>query len=176
MSDPASGMAALNQRVARARRAAPPPRLPRPADSTPPEPEAPASNPNPAATTTLSPPPNRVRRATPSPASPAAATSADSAENPQPPRAADRPAPASRSEELLDALSTASSNVTLGARVRQPLDQLLTDIVYETRQHGVRTTKVELIEMALAWLATLDRDAVADTVLEFRTRTTRASR
>ena len=50
MSDPASGMAALNQRVARARRAAPPPRLPRPADSTPPEPEAPASNPNPAAT------------------------------------------------------------------------------------------------------------------------------
>ena len=46
--------------------------------------------------------------------------------------------------------------VMLGARVRVPLDDLLNDLVHEARHHQVRTSKVELVELALLSLAGVD--------------------
>jgi hypothetical protein len=61
----------------------------------------------------------------------------------------------------------------LGARVRRPLDDLLADAVHSARQHQVRTSKVELVELALLSLADLDGATLAERVRRFRSETSR---
>lgn len=155
MTDSApNGLAALDDRIVRARRTTLPPRQPRPAAAVAPATPEPEVQNQPVAekpTAGRSQPARETSKARRAPAAAAAASG--------------------RSAELLDELAAATGTVTLGARVRQPLDQLLADLVYQTRRAGVRTTKVELIELALAQLANLDPDAVPSAVLEFRTRT-----
>ena len=75
-------------------------------------------------------------------------------------------------EELVRALQDAPT-VMLGARVRVPLDDLLNDLVHEARHHQVRTSKVELVELALLSLAGVDPAVVAERVREFRSQTGR---
>jgi len=150
MTDSApNGLAALDDRIVRARRTTLPPRQPRPAAAVTPEVQNQPVAEKP--TAGRSQPARKTSKARRAPAAAAAASG--------------------RSAELLDELAAATGTVTLGARVRQPLDQLLADLVYQTRRAGVRTTKVELIELALAQLANLGPDAVPSAVLEFRTRT-----
>lgn len=66
--------------------------------------------------------------------------------------------------------------VNLAIRVRRPLDDRLADLIHTLRQRGVRTSKVELIEMLLWELP--DPLAGADEVLErlgrFRVSASRA--
>jgi hypothetical protein len=71
-------------------------------------------------------------------------------------------------EALADAPTT-----MLGARVRTPLDDLLADAVYAARQHQVRTSKVELVEIALLSFAGLDAETLAEQVRQFRSDTNR---
>jgi hypothetical protein len=71
-------------------------------------------------------------------------------------------------EALADAPTT-----MLGARVRTPLDDLLADAVHAARQHQVRTSKVELVEIALLSFAGLDAETLAEQVRQFRSDTNR---
>jgi hypothetical protein len=74
--------------------------------------------------------------------------------------------------DVLKALPDAPT-VMLGARVRVPLDDLLTDLVHEARHHQVRTSKVELVELALLSLVGVDGATIAERVREFRSQTGR---
>lgn len=84
----------------------------------------------------------------------------------------DDEAPANGREALLAVLPDAPT-VMLGARVRRPLDDALSDLVHDVRQHGVRTTKVELIEIALLSLVGTGSADVAEQVMDFRSKTGR---
>jgi hypothetical protein len=61
----------------------------------------------------------------------------------------------------------------LGARVRVPLDDMLSDLVHEARHHQVKTSKVELVELALLSLVGVDGATIADRVREFRSQSGR---
>lgn len=63
----------------------------------------------------------------------------------------------------------------LAIRVRRPLDERLADLVHDLRRHGVRTSKVELIEMLLWELAPTDAPALTARVAAFRRRAPRGS-
>jgi len=149
---PIDGLEALANRVARAKRTVPPPRHPR----TPSDPQA---------ETTPSPTPEVTEAATGAPAPS------------RPRRPASPPAPGQSSankanDDVLKALPDAPT-VMLGARVRVPLDDLLTDLVHEARHHQVRTSKVELVELALLSLVGVDGATIAERVREFRSQTGR---
>jgi hypothetical protein len=73
---------------------------------------------------------------------------------------------------LLEALADAPTTM-LGARVRRPLDDLLADAIHSARQHQVRTSKVELVELALLSLVDLDGATLAERVRQFRSETSR---
>lgn len=66
--------------------------------------------------------------------------------------------------------------VNLAIRVRQPLDDRLVDLIHALRGRGVRTSKVELIEMLLWELP--ESPGGVDDLMErlgrFRTRAPRA--
>lgn len=67
--------------------------------------------------------------------------------------------------------------VNLAIRVRRPLDDQLADIIHSLRGRGVRTSKVELIEMLLWELSTQssDADRVLERLGEFRSWAPRGS-
>jgi hypothetical protein len=58
--------------------------------------------------------------------------------------------------------------VNLAIRVRKPLDDRLADTIHALRGQGVRTSKVELIEMLLWESATADASAVRERLRVFR--------
>lgn len=148
---PVDGLAALTDRVQRAKRSVPPPRRPRAT------PERAAEEGGTPADEALAP--------SPVPVGPPA--------EPGPSVGSGRQPPTSRAQdELLKALPDAPT-VMLGARVRVPLDDLLNDLVHEARHHQVRTSKVELVELALLSLAGVDPAVVAERVREFRSQTGR---
>ena len=140
---PVDGLEALANRVERAKRTVPPPRHPRGAQEAPEVKGDPVEG---------APPP------TPAPSR-------------RPPGPSSKPA-AEPLEAMLTALSDAPA-VMLGARVRVPLDDMLSDLVHEARHHQVKTSKVELVELALLSLVGVDGATIADRVREFRSQSGR---
>jgi len=57
--------------------------------------------------------------------------------------------------------------VNLAIRVRRPLDEHLVDLLHDLRKAGVRSSKVELIEMLL-WELPADTEALRRRLAEFR--------
>jgi hypothetical protein len=149
---PIDGLAALTDRVERAKRSVPPPRRPR-AASDPAAEQAPGTG------------ADQARALNPVPD-----------DHPTQPGLAagdgQQRAPSRAQDALVKALAEAPT-VMLGARIRVPLDDLLNDLVHEARHHQVRTSKVELVELALLSLAGVDPAAVAERVREFRNQTGR---
>jgi hypothetical protein len=123
-----SGIDLMRRRIERASRRPPPaPRAraeaPEPAEATPESAE-------------VAPAPNASVVAEPAP-EPAASAAGEA-------RPARRPAAASRPR-----LAPDLPPVNLAIRVRKPLDDHLADLIHALRRDGVRTSKVELIEMLL---------------------------
>jgi hypothetical protein len=58
--------------------------------------------------------------------------------------------------------------VNLAIRVRKPLDDRLADVIHELRRDGVRTSKVELIEMLLWEMPADQTSAVRERLRQFR--------
>ena len=58
--------------------------------------------------------------------------------------------------------------VNLAIRVRKPLDDRLADVIHELRQDGVRTSKVELIEMLLWEMPEGQTPALRERLRHFR--------
>lgn len=138
------GLEALTERVERGKRRVPPPRRPR------------------AALQPAHEHPDLVHEA------PQSETTIESQTTQRTAPAPAKIAPAPLLEALIDAPTT-----MLGARVRRPLDDLLADAVHSARQHQVRTSKVELVELALLSLADLDGATLAERVRRFRSETSR---
>jgi hypothetical protein len=66
-----------------------------------------------------------------------------------PPATRPAQAPAGHKQRSRTRLAPDLPPVNLAIRVRRPLDDRLVDIIYSLRGRGVRTSKVELIEMLL---------------------------
>ncbi len=58
--------------------------------------------------------------------------------------------------------------VNLAIRVRRPLDDRLADVIHQLRQDGVRTSKVELIEMLLWEMPADQAGALRERLRQFR--------
>lgn len=58
--------------------------------------------------------------------------------------------------------------VNLAIRVRKPLDDRLADVIHELRREGVRTSKVELIEMLLWEMPDDQLPALRERLRQFR--------
>lgn len=157
MAEPEDGLDLIRKRMERASRRPPPPRRPR-ADAAPTE--ASSSGEGRGAT---------VAFGSAAPAAPVAVPAAVSGspvpDAPAPPagrarrapgRAVARPAPDAPLRLAADLPS-----VNLAIRVRRPLDDRLADLIHRLRQDGVRTSKVELIEMLLWELGPRPEDAVS---------------
>jgi hypothetical protein len=56
----------------------------------------------------------------------------------------------------------------LAIRVRRPLDERLADLIHALRRAGVRTSKVEMVEMLLWELPEDDHQAVRERLRRFR--------
>ena len=149
-----SGLDALTQRVQRGRRRVPEPRHPRP--GTPVTEPSPEQDPQTADHT----PPE------------AAQVPPTTEHQPGPPRKP--PAqPELGPRDLVGSLAGAPS-VMLGARIRTPLDDYLAETVHSLRKdRQVRTSKVELVELAVLQLALLDDVQLAELVHELRAQTSR---
>ena len=147
MADQTSGIDVMRRRMERASRQAPPPRRARAADDAPP----PA-----AAGEGSGPPPPAAAEPTPRAA---AAVPPRRAASPSPPRRA-RPDPVRLAADLPPA--------NLAIRVRRPLDERLADLIHALRRDGVRTSKVEMIEMLLWELPEGDHPAVRERLRRFR--------
>jgi hypothetical protein len=137
-----AGIDLMRRRIERASRQPPPPR--RAAD--PQEPAAPAA------------------AAAPQPA----AASAKKPEPSQAPTAPTRPARATAERPTRLRLGADVAPVNLAIRVRRPLDDRLADIIHGLRGQGVRTSKVELIEMLLWELPDDQLPAVRERLRQFR--------
>jgi hypothetical protein len=120
VADQSSGIDLMRRRMERASRRPPPSR--RPAAAAVPEPVGQGGEP-----------------ATPAPAAGAAVTPAPA------PGAGSRRARAAAPARLAPDLPP----VNLAIRVRKPLDDRLAELIHALRREGVRTSKVELIEMLL---------------------------
>lgn len=147
MVDQASGIDLMRRRIERASRQPPPSRRPRgdatAAASAPAGPTA-ATSPTAAAPGVTPPPEAR--------ATPARATRAEG------------PAPAAGRLRLAPDLPP----VNLAIRVRKPLDDGLADAIHAFRRDGVRTSKVELIEMLLWESSGASREALRERLRVFR--------
>ena len=160
MTDATPGLSALEERVQRAKRQVPPPRHPRPV-ATSPEPNTTATEPAP----TVSPAEEgsssvRPRRR----GTPASAERHGGAET---------TSPRLRSADELLKMAADAPTVMLGARVRAPFDDLLADAVHAARQFQVRTSKVELVELALLSIAGAEPGTLAERLRQFRAETNR---
>jgi hypothetical protein len=149
VADQPSGIDVMRRRMERASRQPPPPRRAREADDAPPAtaPSAPsggtgegAGPPSPAAA-------ERAPVSIPAPATP------------RPHRRA-QPEPVRLAADLPPA--------NLAIRVRRPLDERLADLIHALRRDGVRTSKVEIIEMLLWELPEEDHPAVRARLRRFR--------
>jgi len=146
--DQTSGIDVMRRRMERASRQPPPPRRARASDEAPAPtpagegtgPPPPAAGAEPAPTATAAPP--RTVAATPSP------------------RRRGRPDPVRLAADLPPA--------NLAIRVRRPLDERLADLIHALRRDGVRTSKVEMIEMLLWELPAEDHQAVRERLRRFR--------
>ncbi|MGD9571764.1 MAG: hypothetical protein AB7V62_07780 [Thermoleophilia bacterium] len=138
--DQASGIDLMRRRIERASRQPPPSRRPR--GDAPPVAAAPepAAEPTPAATT--APRPKRARAA----------------------KVGETPTAASAHVRLAADLPP----VNLAIRVRKPLDDGLADAIHALRRDGVRTSKVELIEMLLWESAGATPEALRERLRVFR--------
>ena len=58
--------------------------------------------------------------------------------------------------------------VNLAIRVRKPLDDRLAEVIHQLRQEGVRTSKVELIEMLLWEMPDDQPGALRERLRQFR--------
>jgi len=95
----------------------------------------------------------------------------EAAPAPPPPPAAPRPSGrAPRRTRVPEPLRLAADlpPVNLAIRVRRPLDDRLADLIHDLRRAGVRTSKVELIEMLLWELPEGEREGVRDRLRRFR--------
>jgi hypothetical protein len=135
------GIDAMRRRIERASRQAPPSRRPSA------EPPAAAS----AAPATVSVPETAIAPATPGP----------------PPTPARAPARRGRRPEPLR-LGADLPPVNLAIRVRKPLDDRLADVIHQLRHDGVRTSKVELIEMLLWEMPADELPALRERLRQFR--------
>ena len=153
MADQPSGIDVMRRRIERASRQAPPSR--RPAGEA---------------------APGAVAAAAPVP-EPAAAV--EPAAAPAAPAAPARPARRSRGVGGTKAtgprLAPDLPPVNLAIRVRKPLDDALADTIHSLRGQGVRTSKVELIEMLLWESAGADTDVVRERLRVFREHAPRGS-
>ena len=140
------GIDLMRRRIERASRQAPPSR--RPADA-PAGDEGVADAPGAAA---AAPPPEPVASAAPGAVKPVRA----------------RPArPAARQADPVR-LSADLPPVNLAIRVRKPLDDRLVEVIHQLRQDGVRTSKVELIEMLLWEMPDDQLGALRERLRQFR--------
>ena len=146
MADQTSGIDVMRRRMERASRRPPPPRRAREAD------DAPA--PSPVGEETGAPPP----AAAPAPTAP---------EAPHRPVVA-APSPRRRARPDPVRLAADLPPANLAIRVRRPLDERLADLIHALRRDGVRTSKVEMIEMLLWELPEEDHQAVRERLRRFR--------
>lgn len=90
-------------------------------------------------------------------------------ESPTPPARSSR----QRAQKAAGRLQLAPDDapVNLAIRVRRPLDDRLADLIHDLRGQGVRTSKVELVEMLLWELATdaADQGRLLERLGQFRT-------
>lgn len=118
------------------------------------------------------PPPRRVSAepADPSkaPASPPAAAEGETAVPSPPTPTAARRARTRRTAPARLRLGADVAPVNLAIRVRRPLDDRLADIIHGLRGQGVRTSKVELIEMLLWELPEDELAQVRERLRQFR--------
>ena len=146
MADQTSGIDLMRRRMERASRRPPPPR--RAAEEPAATSGGAGAEPAPAA-------PAEAAAPTPSQARPTQARTR------RPPRArAAAPTPARLAPDLPPA--------NLAIRVRKPLDDRLAELIHALRREGVRTSKVELIEMLLWELPEDDAAGARDRLRRFR--------
>ena len=148
MADQTSGIDVMRRRMERASRQPPPPRRARAAGDTPAAPPAGEGSGPPPPTAAVEPAPTAL--ATPPPPAPATPS----------PRRRGRPDPVRLAADLPPA--------NLAIRVRRPLDERLADLIHALRRDGVRTSKVEMIEMLLWELPEEDHQAVRERLRRFR--------
>jgi hypothetical protein len=146
VADQASGIDLMRRRIERASRQPPPSRRPRgdaaAVEAAPPDPPA-AGDAAPAEPATPAPRPARTRART---------------------RGAGETPDAAARVRLAPDLPP----VNLAIRVRKPLDDALADAIHALRRDGVRTSKVELIEMLLWESAGATPEAVRERLRVFR--------
>jgi len=146
VAESTSGIDLMRRRMERASRQPPPPRRAR-APEGPDGPEPAVQDPAPApAPADGAPAPSRA----PAPA--------------RGPRTTARPTPAPEPLRLAPDLPP----VNLAIRVRKPLDDRLAELIHALRRDGVRTSKVELIEMLLWELPEGSPEAVRERLRRFR--------
>jgi hypothetical protein len=146
VADSTSGIDLMRRRMERASRQPPPPRRARAAEAPGPQAagaQGPADAPAPA---------EGGPSSAPAPVRPPAR------------RAPARPAPSPAPLRLAPDLPP----VNLAIRVRKPLDDRLAELIHELRRDGVRTSKVELIEMLLWELPDGRAEAVRERLRRFR--------
>ena len=146
MADQTSGIDVMRRRMERASRRPPPPRRARNADDAPPPAVGEGTAAPPLATAEPI-----VAAALARPAAAAAAPA---------PRRRARPEPVRLAADLPPA--------NLAIRVRRPLDDRLAELIHALRRDGVRTSKVEMIEMLLWELPEEDHPAVRERLRRFR--------
>jgi hypothetical protein len=119
------------------------------------------------------PPPRRAAEATPTP--PAGEGGEAPAPAPQEPTPAVVVTPAPRRPARARAAASAAARLApdlpsanLAIRVRRPLDDRLAELIHALRREGVRTSKVELIEMLLWELPEDDLAGARDRLRRFR--------
>ena len=144
-----SGIDAMRARIERGRRQPPRPRRP--------QPEAPTEA------------SGDVAAEVPAPAAPSAKVPA------QGDAKTSRPRPRAATARAQERLSPSLPSANLAIRVRRPLDDRLADVIHELRREGVRTSKVELIEMLLWEFDTSDLDALRKRISRFRRVAPRAA-
>jgi hypothetical protein len=127
------------------------------------------------------PPPRRAAEERPARAAVgegAAAPAAALADAPDPAVAPSAPAPASRARARTPPPARLAPDlppVNLAIRVRKPLDDRLADLIHALRREGVRTSKVELIEMLLWELPEGDSAGARERLRRFRAHAPRGA-
>ena len=156
MADQPSGIEEMRRRMERASRRPPPPRR---AASAAPVPIEEAAAAEPVAAPAVDPSAGERAPAT-APARPRAARAATGRTRR---RSAGEGGGAAEPERLAADLPP----VNLAIRVRRPLDERLVELIHQLRREGVRTSKVELIEMLL-WELPEGAPALTERLARFR--------
>ena len=147
-SDTGSGIDAMRARIERGRRLPPRPRRPGSSEATTPTSTDAGTEAAPAAPESATPPPT-----------PEAPSGTARGEGTTPRR---------RTPRSQERLSPSLPEANLAIRVRRPLDDRLADAIHDLRREGVRTSKVELIEMLLWELDASDLEGLRKRIARFR--------